>query len=277
MAEKTNGGSVSIETFEDLVKELRRLNPDTNIYITKPNLDSEFGQRIIIDGPSIKKVPKGFYYNEKNGITNKHNVGPYMAVAVNALDDSNRDLILTPAQEAKRDAGLKKAAQAKQALKKDVKKLEELLKKSGVVLNPKVFEKMSENDKFKALSSLLAKENPWSYENNFGKRSLKTKGIEDLALVNSAKNSEKKTRIEKKMDKLLEVQSRKINRLVKELARENLAGRPGTKQQQNIEKASIIFEEKMTRQITAATLKASKIYGNTGQGDYGQKRRKKAR
>ena len=50
-----------------LADELKRLNPDI-----KMSFDSK-GNQIIVDGDISKlNLPEGFYYNEKNGITNKH-------------------------------------------------------------------------------------------------------------------------------------------------------------------------------------------------------------
>lgn len=74
----------SIDNGRKLAEELNRLNPDAKIiYIGNENT----GNRPYISTeiePENLKYPQGFYYNEKNGITNKHNTksGKYMSVDV---------------------------------------------------------------------------------------------------------------------------------------------------------------------------------------------------
>ena len=67
------------ETTAELAKELKKLNPKTTIYMWNKNVPQE---GIFCDVPADKlKLPEGFYYNEKNGITNKH----HTELAYNAL------------------------------------------------------------------------------------------------------------------------------------------------------------------------------------------------
>lgn len=55
----------------ELAKEIKKLNPKVNIYMWNNNVPQE-GIFVNISAEQLK-LPKGFYYNEKNGITNKHN------------------------------------------------------------------------------------------------------------------------------------------------------------------------------------------------------------
>ncbi|MCL2586973.1 MAG: hypothetical protein FWE31_01900 [Firmicutes bacterium] len=66
-------------TYQELVAELKNLNPDAEIVADDPVI----GQHIQSSMPLDKlKMPEGFEYNAKNGITNKHNTqsGTYIAV-----------------------------------------------------------------------------------------------------------------------------------------------------------------------------------------------------
>ncbi|MBQ6860305.1 MAG: hypothetical protein IJO08_01500 [Clostridia bacterium] len=70
-----------VETTSQLVAELVRLNPRVTITVDDPN----FPQSIEVDcAPESLKLPDPFYYNSKNGITNKHKTktGAYIALIV---------------------------------------------------------------------------------------------------------------------------------------------------------------------------------------------------
>ena len=76
----------------DIYYEIRRLNPDLNIQFGNFNMcDEPYNKKlynqlgITVDSCNLRlpygvdisklKLPEGFYYNQKNGITNKHNEG----------------------------------------------------------------------------------------------------------------------------------------------------------------------------------------------------------
>lgn len=57
-------------SISELVEEIKRLNPNKSIAFD----DFILGERIVLDDDvSNYKLPEGWYYNEKNGLTNKHN------------------------------------------------------------------------------------------------------------------------------------------------------------------------------------------------------------
>ena len=59
--------------FYEFIYAMQRLNPNTEIRISNPDLDSACYDRIFCSVPVEKLVfPEGFYYSEKNGITNKY-------------------------------------------------------------------------------------------------------------------------------------------------------------------------------------------------------------
>ena len=60
-----------IDTSTDLIEKIRQLNPSVQINVS--NLEYENELKIDSSIPIEKlNLPEGFYYNEKNGITNKH-------------------------------------------------------------------------------------------------------------------------------------------------------------------------------------------------------------
>ena len=70
-----------IDTTAKLVKEIARLNRHVNITVD----DTCYPQYIEVDcEPEKLRLPKPFYYNEKNGITNKHKTatGMYISLVV---------------------------------------------------------------------------------------------------------------------------------------------------------------------------------------------------
>lgn len=72
-------GKSTIYNNEDLLKELQRLNPGVDI-----EYDESLPTKKIVCSKNIDelKLPVGFYYNEKNGLTNKHNTISGMYVSV---------------------------------------------------------------------------------------------------------------------------------------------------------------------------------------------------
>lgn len=76
--------------FNQLINEIRKLNPGVEIRIGDERFDREARSRIFSSVPMNQlKLPEGYYSNEKNGITNKHNAenGLYTQLSVESLDD----------------------------------------------------------------------------------------------------------------------------------------------------------------------------------------------
>lgn len=76
--------------FNQLINEIRKLNPGVEIRIGDERFDREARSRIFSSVPMQQlKLPEGYYSNEKNGITNKHNAenGLYTQLSVESLDD----------------------------------------------------------------------------------------------------------------------------------------------------------------------------------------------
>jgi len=80
-----------INDIEDLAREMQRLNPTVKIYVDYTN------EPKLISSASIETLnyPEGFYYNEKNGLTNKHNSpnGIYLDVEVEYVNNQINDNI----------------------------------------------------------------------------------------------------------------------------------------------------------------------------------------
>lgn len=76
--------------FNQLINEIRKLNPGVEIRIGDERFDREARSRIFSSVPMHQlRLPEGYYSNEKNGITNKHNAenGLYTQLSVESLDD----------------------------------------------------------------------------------------------------------------------------------------------------------------------------------------------
>ncbi len=82
-------GKSEISKIEELAEALRELNPDVDISLGEMGEDPR-AENTIYSSKSVEelKLPEGFYYNEKNGLTNKHNTetGQYIAAKVEELD-----------------------------------------------------------------------------------------------------------------------------------------------------------------------------------------------
>ena len=74
-----NIGSKEIRSNVDLIRELKKLNHE--VTFVSDNLDSYV---VVNCEPALLKLPKPFYFSEKNGITNKHKTesGVYIALTV---------------------------------------------------------------------------------------------------------------------------------------------------------------------------------------------------
>ena len=76
--------------FNQLINEIRKLNPGVEIRVGDPEFDSLADSRIFSSKPMQQlRLPQGFYANDKNGITNKHNTesGLYTSLSVESLSD----------------------------------------------------------------------------------------------------------------------------------------------------------------------------------------------
>lgn len=62
-----NIGSKEIRSNVDLIRELKKLNPEVTF-----ESDNSAAYVVVNCEPSLLKLPKPFYLSEKNGITNKH-------------------------------------------------------------------------------------------------------------------------------------------------------------------------------------------------------------
>lgn len=73
-----------------IIKEVKNLNPDVKI-------ESDPDRGLIFSSVDIEKLvlPEWFYYNQKNGITNKHNTqsGIYGSVRVYPLEYYDPELV----------------------------------------------------------------------------------------------------------------------------------------------------------------------------------------
>ena len=79
-----------MSTSDFIIQEVKRLNPDVKIE-TDPDRGLLFSSVEIQD----LVLPEWFYYNQKNGITNKHNTqsGIYGSVRVYPLEYYNPDYL----------------------------------------------------------------------------------------------------------------------------------------------------------------------------------------
>ena len=76
-------------TIYDLIKEIKYLNPNILMNLDNISVNSNAENELFCDvNPEKLRLPEGFYYNEKNGITNKHNTytGEYLSIAVKPLE-----------------------------------------------------------------------------------------------------------------------------------------------------------------------------------------------
>lgn len=90
--------------FNQLITELKRLNPNVEIKLGNPELDSAAYERIFCSVSADNlKLPEGFYFNDKNGITNKHNTesGTYISLHVEDIKLANPSFLLSEAPEPK--------------------------------------------------------------------------------------------------------------------------------------------------------------------------------
>lgn len=62
-----NIGSKEIRSNVDLIRELKKLNPEVTF-----ESDNPAAYVVVNCDPALLKLPKPFYLSEKNGITNKH-------------------------------------------------------------------------------------------------------------------------------------------------------------------------------------------------------------
>ena len=81
----------------EIAKVIQELNPYADIRVGNPNYDSQAMSRFYSSFPIDALIlPNGFYYNEKNGITNKHNTdnGLYCSLDVEDLSMANENTLM---------------------------------------------------------------------------------------------------------------------------------------------------------------------------------------
>jgi hypothetical protein len=78
-----------ISRITELAELLRELNPDVDISLGEMGVDPG-AEKTIYSSKAVEELelPEGFYYNEKNGLTNKHSTetGQYISARVEKLD-----------------------------------------------------------------------------------------------------------------------------------------------------------------------------------------------
>ena len=88
---KVKDVSQSTNLYE-IAEVIQQLNPNAEIRVADMGLDSMATQRFYSSVPVDQLVlPEGFYYNDKNGITNKHNTQTGMYCALEVEDLSKAD------------------------------------------------------------------------------------------------------------------------------------------------------------------------------------------
>lgn len=85
--------------FYEFVGEFKRLNPNVDIVCADPRFSNDAMETIYLNTTEKHlrlNLPKGFEYNEKNGITNKHHTqdGSYMSIKVE--HNRNNEFPLSP-------------------------------------------------------------------------------------------------------------------------------------------------------------------------------------
>jgi len=75
---------------DSLIREIKRLNP-------KVKIEADYDRWIMYSSVDIDKLvlPEGFYYNQKNGVTNKHRTKNwwYVSVSVKPIEEYNPDYL----------------------------------------------------------------------------------------------------------------------------------------------------------------------------------------
>lgn len=75
-----NGSTVEISNNVVLIKELKKLNPEVTFESDNPE-----AYVVVNCDPALLKLPKPFYFSEKNGITNKHKTECGVYTSLNVL------------------------------------------------------------------------------------------------------------------------------------------------------------------------------------------------
>ena len=87
MSNPTKDVSQSVDVRE-IVQAIQELNPNAEISLGDINLDPDYYESFYCSIPAEQLIlPDGFYYNEKNGVTNKHNTntGSYIGLRVKPM------------------------------------------------------------------------------------------------------------------------------------------------------------------------------------------------
>jgi len=87
--------------FKELVNALRELNPTVDIRTCHPAIATS-GNRIYSSVSTDRlKMPPGFYYNDKNGMTNKHNSASGMYIGVDVYPIKGNEQLTSVASPAR--------------------------------------------------------------------------------------------------------------------------------------------------------------------------------
>ena len=93
MNEKNNIKDVSQSTnIYEIVEVIQQLNPNAEIRLGDMRFDNMATERFYSSVPGDQLIlPEGFYYNEKNGVTNKHKTQSGMYCTLHVKDLSLAD------------------------------------------------------------------------------------------------------------------------------------------------------------------------------------------
>lgn len=114
----------------ELITELKKLNPEANISPLGSEEEGMTINAIDCDIPAKDlKLPEGFYYNDKNGITNKHNTlnGSYVTLHVEEIEKGKK-----PEEPVKEEPKVVNATEVRlNSKRKKVVKVHPLIKAKG--------------------------------------------------------------------------------------------------------------------------------------------------
>ncbi len=90
--------------IKKIAKVIQMLNPNADIRIGNPAMMSDANNKIFSSIPIENiKLPKGFEYNDKNGITNKYKTGSgvYTSLEVASLNGVNQSMLMPKSEQLK--------------------------------------------------------------------------------------------------------------------------------------------------------------------------------
>lgn len=132
--------STSLYEIADVIQQL---NPDAEIRVAKLEYDPQATKRLYSSVPMDQLVlPEGFYSNDKNGVTNKHNTksGMYCALKVEDIKNADERVLMPKVEkivEIERPSTKEKIEQVKNTIVNAVLKLQEKVMNRGVETSAK--------------------------------------------------------------------------------------------------------------------------------------------